>query len=70
MWKDEVLREDVSPENVVARRLLGPLVSVAVLLMPIIPVVGLHGGATLVLALMRGGLVHAVDLRLSLSLVP
>jgi hypothetical protein len=65
---DEVLWEDVLLESVVAGRLLGPPTSGAALLMPIILVVGLHGGASLILSSVRGGLVHAVDLRLSPSL--
>jgi hypothetical protein len=52
IWKDEVLREDVLSESVVAGRLLGPPTSEAALLMPIIPVVGLRGGAGLILSSM------------------
>jgi hypothetical protein len=57
--------EDVPPESVEVGCLLGPLMSVASLLMPIAPIIGLHGGATLILVPVRGGLVLAVDLRLS-----
>jgi hypothetical protein len=39
--------------------------SVAGLLTPMAPVVGLHGGVTLTLAPVSGGLVLAVDFRLS-----
>jgi hypothetical protein len=35
--------EDVPPESVEAGCLLGPLMSVASLLMPIAPIIGLHG---------------------------
>jgi hypothetical protein len=62
--------EDVLLTGIGAEHLLGPLMSAAALLMPIVPVVGLHGGATLILALVRGGLVLAMDLRLSPSLGP
>jgi hypothetical protein len=62
--------EDVPPTSVGAGRLLGPLMSMAALLMLIVPVVGLRGDAALILALVRGGLVLAVDLRLSPSLEP
>jgi hypothetical protein len=68
VWKDEV--EDVLPESVEAGRLLGPPMSMGGLLMPMAPVVGLHGGAALILALVSGGLVLAMDLRLSPSLMP
>jgi hypothetical protein len=68
VWIDEVLWEDVLLESVVAGRLLGPPTFGAALLMSIILMVGLHGGASLILSSVRGGLVHAVDLRLSPSL--
>jgi hypothetical protein len=50
--------------------LLGPPMSVAALLMPIALVIGLRGGAALILVPVRGRLVHVVDLRLSPSLGP
>jgi hypothetical protein len=39
--------EDVPLAGIGAEHLLGPLMSAAALLMPIVPVVGLRGGATL-----------------------
>jgi hypothetical protein len=43
------------PKSIEAGRLLGPPMSVASLLMPIAPIIGLHGGAILTLLNHRSG---------------